>query len=168
MRAALLLRKFRSSTTEILHDEGTVLGVQPGGQSDDEPCPPETARGGWAIADGILRSSGEVAKGVIFKLRHVNRRESTGAQEPSQVRGITAVGFDPVAGVVRNHGRGDDPARLFFVRQVAGEPVPTGPGFIPKDHVLGWDWERADAVIEVTRTRANRPTIGDLHPVRRS
>jgi hypothetical protein len=43
MRAALLLRRFNSWTTEVLHDEGTVLGVQPAGQSDGQPCPPETA-----------------------------------------------------------------------------------------------------------------------------
>lgn len=48
MRAALLLRDFRWWTTEVLHDEGTVLGVQPGGQSDDEPCPPERARRSFA------------------------------------------------------------------------------------------------------------------------
>lgn len=43
MRSALLLRRFRSWTTEVLHDEGTVLGVQPAGQSDDEACAPEDA-----------------------------------------------------------------------------------------------------------------------------
>lgn len=44
MRAALLLRQFRSWTAEVLHDEGTVLGVQPAGQSDDDPSAPEEAR----------------------------------------------------------------------------------------------------------------------------
>ncbi len=44
MRAALLLRRFRSWSTEVLHDEDRVLGVQPAGQSDDEACAPEDAR----------------------------------------------------------------------------------------------------------------------------
>jgi hypothetical protein len=44
MRAALFLREFRSWTVEVLHDEGTVLGVQPAGQSEDDPSEPETAR----------------------------------------------------------------------------------------------------------------------------
>ena len=44
IRAALFLREFRSWTTEVLHDEGTVLGVQPAGQSEDDPCAPESAR----------------------------------------------------------------------------------------------------------------------------
>jgi hypothetical protein len=40
MRAALLLRRFRSWSTEVLNDEDVVLGVKPAGQSDDEPFPP--------------------------------------------------------------------------------------------------------------------------------
>jgi hypothetical protein len=44
MRAALLLRDFRYWTAEVLHDEGTVLGVQPPGQTDDAPSSPETAK----------------------------------------------------------------------------------------------------------------------------
>ncbi len=44
MRAALRLRKFRSWDTEVLHDEGTVLGVSPPGQSDDELSTPKDSR----------------------------------------------------------------------------------------------------------------------------
>lgn len=48
MRAAILLRYFHSWTTDVLHDEGTVLGVQPAGQSDDVPSAPEEARRSFA------------------------------------------------------------------------------------------------------------------------
>lgn len=44
MRAALKLRKFRSWNIEVLHDEGTVLGVNPPGQSEDECSSPVDAR----------------------------------------------------------------------------------------------------------------------------
>lgn len=54
MRAALLLRRFSSWTTEVMHDEGTVLGVQPAGQSDNRPCPPETARRTFAEWKGEI------------------------------------------------------------------------------------------------------------------
>lgn len=54
MRAALLLRQFRSWTTEVLHDEGTVLGVQPAGQSDDDPSAPEIARRSFADWKGKI------------------------------------------------------------------------------------------------------------------
>jgi hypothetical protein len=43
MRAALLLRRFRSWNAEVLHDEDIVLGVTPAGQSDDEPSSPRDA-----------------------------------------------------------------------------------------------------------------------------
>lgn len=44
MRAALKLRKFTSWDIEVLHDEGTVLGVNPPGQSEDECSSPTDAR----------------------------------------------------------------------------------------------------------------------------
>lgn len=44
VRASLRLRYYRSWDTEVLHDEGTVLGVQKAGQSDDEPIHPERAK----------------------------------------------------------------------------------------------------------------------------
>lgn len=55
MRAALLLREFQSWTTEVLHDEGTVLGVQPAGQSNDNSNSPENARRSFADWMGKLR-----------------------------------------------------------------------------------------------------------------
>jgi hypothetical protein len=49
MRAALLLRDFRSWDTELLNDEDVILGVTPPGQSDDRPAPPNEA--GLKFAD---------------------------------------------------------------------------------------------------------------------
>jgi len=75
MRAALLLRQFRSWTTEVLHDEGTVLGVQPAGQSDHDPSPPEAARRSFADWKGkfadildlvaVSRGLGPVGRGAL-------------------------------------------------------------------------------------------------------
>lgn len=44
IRAAILLRKFRSWNANILHDENRVLGVTPAGQEDDWPLNPTEAR----------------------------------------------------------------------------------------------------------------------------
>jgi hypothetical protein len=44
MRAALKLRKFKTWDIEVLHDEGTVLGVNPPGQSEDHYSPPSEAQ----------------------------------------------------------------------------------------------------------------------------
>lgn len=40
MRASLRLREFRYWNVDVVHDEGTVLGVNPPGQSDDDPSTP--------------------------------------------------------------------------------------------------------------------------------
>lgn len=44
MRAALKLRKFKTWDIEVLHDEGTVLGVTPSGQSEDNFSHPSEAQ----------------------------------------------------------------------------------------------------------------------------
>ena len=44
LRSALRLRKYDAWDTEILHDEGTVLGIKPSGQSDVEPMPKDKAQ----------------------------------------------------------------------------------------------------------------------------
>lgn len=43
MRSALKLRKYKSWEIEVLHDEGSVLGVSPPRQSEDEPDHPDDA-----------------------------------------------------------------------------------------------------------------------------
>ncbi len=71
MRAALLLRHFRSWDTEILNDEDIVLGVTPPGQSDDQPATPlEACRSfaDWtekisAILD-LIAASGDLGAGA--------------------------------------------------------------------------------------------------------
>lgn len=44
IRAALQLRKFHYSSLEVLHDEGTVLGVRPAEQSENNELSPSQAR----------------------------------------------------------------------------------------------------------------------------
>lgn len=44
MRAALKFREFRFWDTEVQHDEGTVLGITPPGQSENGPITPEASR----------------------------------------------------------------------------------------------------------------------------
>lgn len=48
MRAALRLRRYQFWDIEVLHDEGTVLGVQRPRQSEDEPLHPDNAAEAFA------------------------------------------------------------------------------------------------------------------------
>ena len=58
MRAALQLRHYRHWDVEVLHDEGTVLGVQPSGQSEDKPLHPERA-------SKVFSDSADRLKGIL-------------------------------------------------------------------------------------------------------
>ena len=44
LRSALRLRRYHAWDPELLHDEGTVLGIKPSGQSDDLPMDRDKAR----------------------------------------------------------------------------------------------------------------------------
>jgi len=44
LRAAILFRRFQSWDTEVIHDEGRVLGVSPPGQSDGKPRLPSECK----------------------------------------------------------------------------------------------------------------------------
>ena len=131
--------------------------------SEEERVEPEL--GGLEVTDGIFTRPGEVAHGFIFDLGHIHRRESTGAHEPRQWHGITAVGVHAVTRFFRNQGGGHDPALRALWGQVAIAPGPTGPSFLDQDERRGLGWERADALIDVTLTRANGPEGGDLGAV---
>ena len=47
VRASLRLRKYYTWDAELLHDEGTILGIQQAGQSETEPVRPMDARGNF-------------------------------------------------------------------------------------------------------------------------
>ena len=55
MRAALLLREFKSWPAEVLHDEGMVLGAKPAGQSDSMPISPEVAQQAFVYWAGKIK-----------------------------------------------------------------------------------------------------------------
>lgn len=67
MRAALLLREFKSWTAEVLDDEGIVLGAKPAGQSDDKSSSPEIARrifADWARKIGDILDLVAASRGL--------------------------------------------------------------------------------------------------------
>lgn len=83
MRAALLLREFRSWSAEVLHDEGRVLGVHPAGQDDDFAHSPEDARISFSESNEKVRA--------ILDLAYA----SPGFAPASQVSGTTSARIRP-------------------------------------------------------------------------
>lgn len=56
MRAALRLRDYHHWDTDVVHDEGTVLGVTRAGESDDRPTAPRAARQRYVSELAAIRS----------------------------------------------------------------------------------------------------------------
>jgi len=64
--------------------------------------------------------------------------------------GITPVGFAPVPRLLRNQGRGDDPADGAFFEQVALEPGAAGTGFVDEDKLLALGLQLSDELVAST------------------
>ena len=67
------------------------------------------------------------------------------------MEGLTTIRFDTVAGLLRDQGRGDDPAAGAFFGQRALAPRAAGAGLIDKDEWrargLQWPDERVDSTL---------------------
>ena len=132
-----LLRRGRTDHVS----EPAQVGWPPGGLARIAEIMPqqkrfEPERGGLEIPEGLFASPAQVAEGFVFDLWNLDGSEVPRAHEAGQLDGVTTVGFDSVAGLFRHQGRGHDPARISFFRQVAREPIPAGAGFVDKDQVL--------------------------------
>jgi hypothetical protein len=146
------------------------VGRTPGGLARIADILPQQKRfepelGGLEIPEGVFASPAQIADGFVFDLWNIDGREVPRAREPRQLSGVTTVGFDPVARLVRNQGRGDDPALIAFCSQGAIEPRPARAGFVDKDQVRTFRRQLTDALIDGTLTRANGPERGDLSTV---
>ena len=62
----------------------------------------EPELGGFEAFDRLLTGSGEVANGFIFELGDIDGCEITGTHQGRELDGVTAVGFDAVAGLFRD------------------------------------------------------------------
>lgn len=86
MRSALRLRRFRYWGTEILHDEGVVLGVQKSGEEEDKHLHPEEAKEVFVKWSNSLQS----------RLALINPQEVAKADSPLMLPAKTiAAGYRP-------------------------------------------------------------------------
>src|SRR5512132_4324966 len=95
------------------------MGRTPGGRARIAEIMPQQKRvapelGGREIPDGVFTRPAPLADGFVFDRWHRDGSEGARAHEPRQLDGGTTVGCDPVARLLRNQGRGDDPALISF------------------------------------------------------
>jgi hypothetical protein len=76
--------------------------------------------------------------------------------------GIPTIRFDTVAGLLRDQGRGDDPAAVAFWGQLAIEPIAAGAGFIDKDELLALGLQVPDEPVDITLPGPDRTQIDDF------
>lgn len=81
MRSALRLCRYRYWAPDILHDEGTVLGVNPPGQSDDEGIYPDDAE--RVFEDCFKRITGVVELISPFTVERADQNIEQRAQQSS-------------------------------------------------------------------------------------
>jgi hypothetical protein len=114
----------------------------------------EAPLGGLASADGLCTGPRAITNGVIFPLRDLPDGEVPRARQAGQLPGISAVGFDAIAGFLGDQRGCDPPARRAFFHQIPIEPVATGTGFIDKEQMCRLGLPLADQLIHVTRAGA--------------
>jgi hypothetical protein len=156
----------RGGGTDHLREPAEV-GWAPGGPpsiaeivSQQKGFEPEF--GGLQLAQGILAGTTEVTNGFLLDRGDLDRCEIARAQQAGPWHGVTTVGFDAIAGLFGNQGRGDHPADVPPCGEIAIEPIPTGAGFIDKDEGLALRAQLPDEHVEVALARPNGAEEDDL------
>jgi hypothetical protein len=116
----------RSGTDHL--GEVAQVGLVPGGlsgvvkaEAQEEGL--EAELGGLEVLEGILASAGQVADGFILYGGDIDGGEIAGAQKPSELDGVAAVGLDAVSGFFRYERGSDDETGQAPVGKVAIQDV---------------------------------------------
>jgi len=134
--------------------EVAAVGVVLVGAADVVKAKPEKERleavlGALQIDEGVLAGAGEVADGLIVDSGNVDGGEVAGAQEPCELNGVATVGFDAVAGFLRDQGRGHDDALEALPAKVAVQDVAAGAGLVGEQEPRGFAVEPAQELVDV-------------------
>jgi hypothetical protein len=144
-----------------------AVGRAPGGSARLPEIPSQETRveapcGGRPVADGRFPSPPQVTTGLILHLWDVDGRQGPRAPQAGQCDGLSAVGCDPIPGLVGDAGGGDNPAARALCRASARQPGATRPRFIDTDERRTVGWSPPAALSEVARSRTTIPTGDDL------
>lgn len=103
------------------------------------------------INDGPLPGPEDIPQAFLFDWWDADFGDFAEREHPGQCQGVSLVSLDPVAWSSKQFRWGRDRARDSLLREVAGEPVPGGAGFVGafgvvavalhlRDHsgIIGW------------------------------
>jgi hypothetical protein len=107
------------------------------------PTGVETELSGLELAAGLFTRPAEVAAGFLVQRGDSDGGAITRAQPAGQWAGVTTGSLDPRAGLLRHHGRGDDPAEVASCGAITREPVATRACFRDEAQVWGLGGHRA-------------------------
>ena len=125
----------------------------------------EAERGRLASVARLFPRAAQGPQRVVLDRGDIDRREVPCAHQARQGAGITTLRFATVAGLLREQGRGNDPAAVAFLGQRAREPIAAGAGFRDNDalRALGLQWP--EERVDITRPGPDRPQRDDFRAI---
>jgi hypothetical protein len=125
----------------------------------------EAELGRLEIVERSFPRAAQVTHRVVLDRWDIDGREVPGAPQARPWHGITTSRFDPVAGLLRDQGRGDDPAAVAFLGQIAREPRAAGAGCIDNDERLALGLQVPEALVDITRPGPDRAQRDDFRAI---
>lgn len=143
------------------------MGRPPGGTAliPDILAPQEglhAGLGGRGLPDRLLTRAGQITDRLVLGRRDIDRSQLPGTHQPGEPGGVTAIGLDAVAHLLRDQGGGHDPAMPLLAAEIALEPGPAGPSFVDEDERCRVRGQGADQLVTVALAGADTAPEDDL------
>ena len=115
--------------------------------------------------DRIVPRTAQVTNRFVVDRWAIDGREVPCAHQARQLAGLTTLRLDTGAGLLRDQGRGDDPAAGAFWGQLAIAPRAAGAGCIDKDERLALGLQWPDELVEITLPGPDRAQRDDVRAI---
>jgi hypothetical protein len=122
----------------------------------------EAELGRLQIVERLFPRAAQVTNRFVLDRWDIDRREVPGAHQARPWDGLTTIRVDTVPGLLRDQGRGDDPAAVAFWGQIAREPRAAGAGFIDQDAWRALGLPLPDALVAITLPGPDRAQRTDF------
>ena len=125
----------------------------------------EAALGRLELVERLFPRAAQGTNRCVVDRWDIDRREVPCAPQARQLAGIPTSRCDTVAGLLREQGRGNDPAAVAFCGQRAREPTAAGAGFRDKDALRALGPQLPDARVDITLPGPDRPQRDDFRAI---